>query len=83
MSISRSTHGIYRVLEESPLGRRRFNFKVGSREVMAQGLDSSGSGGRPVAGSCNDGIERSGSIQGGELPDQLSNLQVPKLHEAS
>jgi hypothetical protein len=37
------------------------------------GLDSPGSGQSPVAGSCEHGNGPSGSIQGGEFLDQLSD----------
>jgi len=35
----------------------------------SNGLDSSGSGKGPVAGSCEQGNEPSGSIKGGEFVD--------------
>jgi hypothetical protein len=37
------------------------------------GLDSSGSGYEPVAGSCEHGNKHSGSIKGGEFLRQLSD----------
>jgi hypothetical protein len=37
------------------------------------GLDSSGSGWRPVAGRCEHGNEPSDSIKGGEFVDWLSD----------
>jgi hypothetical protein len=37
--------------------------------VGSCGLDSSGSGWGPMAGSCEHGNERSGSIKGGEFLD--------------
>jgi hypothetical protein len=45
-------------------------------------LDSSGSGQRPVAGSCEHRIETSGSIKGGEFLDYLSDYQLLKEDSA-
>jgi hypothetical protein len=42
------------------------------------GLHSSGSEEGPVAGSCEHGNETSGSINGGEFLDQLSNYKLLK-----
>jgi hypothetical protein len=41
--------------------------------VRRHGLEPSGSGHGPVAGSCEHGNQLSGSIQGGEFLDWLSN----------
>jgi hypothetical protein len=47
------------------------------------GLDSTGSGYGPAAGSCRGGNERSGSIRTREFVDQLSDYQVIKKDSAS
>jgi len=47
------------------------------------GLDESGSGLRPVAGSCEDGNESSGSIKGGQFLDLLFDYQLFKKGSAS
>ena len=42
---------------------------------VGRGLDKSGSGQEPAAGSCEHGNETSGSIKGKDLFDQLSDHQ--------
>jgi hypothetical protein len=41
--------------------------------VGSCGLDASGSGKGPVAGSCSYGNEHLGSVKGGRILDQLSD----------
>jgi len=42
------------------------------------GLDASGSGQEPEAGSCEHGNEPLGSMKGGEFLDGLSDYLLPK-----
>jgi hypothetical protein len=63
-----------------PLGRSRRRWEDNVRLYLRVvgwgsygGLDSSGSGWRPVAGCCEHGNEPSGSIKGMEFLDQLSD----------
>jgi hypothetical protein len=70
-----------------PLGRprRRWvdNIKIDLRDRMGWwGLDRSGSGSRPVEGSCEGGNEPSGSIKRWEVLEWLHNWQLLKKASA-
>jgi hypothetical protein len=88
---TREIKNAYKILfgkpkEKSPLERpghrwEGSNIKINFREigwVRGCGLDSSGSGQRPMAGSCEHGYELTGSIKGGRFLDQLNNYQLLK-----
>jgi hypothetical protein len=51
--------------------------------VEGCGVDSSGSGKRPVAGSCEHGNETSGSIRSGEFLDQLGDYKLVRKDSCS
>jgi hypothetical protein len=63
-----------------PLGRRwsRWNDNIitglRNNRLVSYGLDSYGSGWRPVAGSCEYGNEPLGTLKGGRFPDCMSDL---------
>jgi hypothetical protein len=65
-----------------PLGKRRRrwtnNTKVGPKENYVSGLDLSGPGQDPMAGSCEHGNVNSGSIKGREFLDQVNDCQILK-----
>jgi hypothetical protein len=59
------------------------NIRMGLKEIGWRcGLDSTGAGYGPVAGSCEYGNEPSGSIKGGEFLDWLSDYELLKMDSA-
>jgi hypothetical protein len=54
-----------------------------SRNKICCGIDSSGSGWGPVAVTCEESNEPTGSIKGGGFIDQLSDYQFLKKYSVS
>jgi hypothetical protein len=78
------TRNAYRILVRKPEGkrplgrsRRRWadNIKIDLREMGWYGRDQSGSGQRPVVGSCQHGDEPSGFLKSLGVPEWLHNWQ--------